>query len=167
MPVKTTTVELGERTYEVHEAGLKRAKAFRHRFYANVQPVLQQAVRALDLDLEGLDDVEQLKNPQGLLAALPALTPQLLPLLESLVVDALDEAIELVFLYAPAVEADREYLDEHGTESQFVAAFLEVVKLAVPLATGQLGGIASGLRGQPISSSSPAPSGAPAVTTGS
>lgn len=69
----------------------------------------------------------------------------------SLVVGSTDVVVELLFEYAPALQES----DEDFYDSELVAAFVEVVKLAYPF--GQLGGLlakfGSGAASRPTSTS--------------
>ncbi len=44
-----------------------------------------------------------------------------------------DLVFEAVVTYSPALERDREHIEERATSAEFYAAFREVVKLAYPL----------------------------------
>lgn len=54
----------------------------------------------------------------------------------STLIGSTDTLVELLFAYAPAMAADRERIENECYDSELIAAFVEVVKLAYPF--GQL-----------------------------
>lgn len=115
-------VVLGTRSYLIREAGISRAREFRHRFHKEVMPLVEQAAQIKDVEIGSPADLLKLK-----------------PLLDAVLVTAVDTIVEMVFLYAPLVEKDREYVEENATEKQMLTAFWEVIaNLALPLERQQL-----------------------------
>lgn len=71
-----------------------------------------------------------------------------------------DLIVDLVFRYSPELEAQREVLEDSATDEEFVAAFVEVLKLAFPFsAILRAVEITPGGHSKGTSPSSPSPSG--------
>ncbi len=113
--IETVTVQLGEREYTFSEQPRPRVKPWRARLFAEVKPLFGQLEGATSLSFD---------QPGDLL--------KVLPLLETVLLDGLDTVVELAVTFAPELEADREYIEQHATEKQILAAFQEAVKLADP-----------------------------------
>jgi len=113
--IETIEVRLGERTYAIQQLGHLRAKPWKKRLLAEVQPIFDQVTSASD---------QEINTPADLLG--------LLPLAERLFIDALDMVFELLIAYSPTLEADCEYIESCATDTQILAAFQEAVKLSDP-----------------------------------
>lgn len=113
--IKRTTVRLGERDYEIQEAGFRRAKPWKQRLLAEIKPLFER--------LGGAGEI-QFEKPADLF--------QLLPLAEDLFVGGVDTVCDLLIAYSPVLEADREYIETDASDRQILAAFQEVVILADP-----------------------------------
>lgn len=140
--IRVATVVLGEKEYQIEEAPILRSRAWRKTFYNTLMPLLKE--------LGGVQGIE-FDRPEDLL--------QLVPLAEQIVVNALDEVVDLLLLYSPILEEDQDYILNHATERQAVAAFQEVLKLAVPFEIDCLIARAPGLARAMTSSNSPSPNG--------
>jgi hypothetical protein len=140
--IRVATVTLGDKDYEITEAPILRSRTWRERFYQTIAPLLEQ--------LGGVKGAE-FETPEDLL--------QLLPLAEQIVVNALTEVVDLLLLYSPELEADRDYILNHATERQAIRAFQEVLKLAIPFEIDRLIARNPGLLRAMTSSNSPSPNG--------
>lgn len=130
--IQTATVLLGEKEYIVREASHVRAAPWTRRLMSEVRPLF-----------------EQVKEAQGIEFSTPADLLQLWPLVEHLFTGALDKLYEMLIAYSPELEADQQYIADHATNRQILAAFQEVVRLAdpfdlVPTLTKQIGRAAIG-----------------------
>ena len=136
--MRTLTLLLGDRTYTVPVAPIKRAAAWRKR----LQGPLNEVLSLLTVDLAALSGVQELT----------ALMQKFYPLLVSMPETLLD----LIYAYAPALEADREVLDETVLDAEVIEAFIVIVRVAFPLErlTGLLGSA-----NPPTLTSLPAPNG--------
>lgn len=113
--IKSTTVRLGEKDYEIREAGFIVSKPWKKRLIDEIKPLFEV--------LNGAGEIE-FNSPADLV--------KLLPLAENVFVEGIETIFELLMAYAPAVASDREYIAQHATDRQIVAAFREVVYLADP-----------------------------------
>jgi len=112
--MKTETVEIGGKTYTIHEAKRKANAKWRQRFQAEF------------VDIAAL--IESLPGAE--------LTPETVSTIIRQIVDkvggSVDTLAELVFSYSPELEADREFVEEEAYDSEIMAAFTAVLKLAYP-----------------------------------
>ena len=112
--MKTETIIIGEKTYVVREAKRKANANWRKRFQAEFTDVA-----AL---LEGLPHTDLTAQ------ALGGLLHQII----AKVGGSVDTLAELVFAYSPELAADRETIEEEAYDSEIMAAFTAVMKLAYP-----------------------------------
>lgn len=119
--IQRVTVSLGEREFEVQTAGFKRAKPWKARLFADVKPLFEKVGASTNIEFA---------TPTDLL--------KLLPLAEELFVDGLDLVCDMLITYSPALEAERDYIEEYATDKQILAAFQEVAALADPFGMIQL-----------------------------
>ena len=126
------------RQYIVEGAGILRGRIWRARFGETVLPLLEQLPGIMDFEFE---------KPEDLL--------KLLPFVQKIVLEALDDVFELLILYSPEMEADREWIEENATERQIVGAFMEVLRLAVPFEVDNLLGNLTGSKNLQTGSNSP------------
>lgn len=113
--LRSVTITLGEREYEVKEAPFSRSKPWKKRLLSEVRPVFEQ--------LAGLPDME-FGKPDDLL--------QLLPVVEDLFLDGLDTLHDLLLAYSADLEADADYISDHASDRQILESFQEVLQLADP-----------------------------------
>jgi len=112
--MKTETIIIGEKTYVVREAKRKANAKWRQRFQAEFTDVA-----AL---IEGLPKTDLTAQ------ALGGLLHQII----AKVGGSVDTLAELVFAYSPELAADRETIEEEAYDSEIMAAFTAVMKLAYP-----------------------------------
>jgi hypothetical protein len=125
--IQTTTVRLGEKDYTVKEAGHLRAGPWNKRLIAEIKPLFEQISGAQEIQFNTASDLLQLW-----------------PVFEQIFTDALDTVFEMLVTYSAELEADRDYIGNHATNRQILAAFREVARLAdpfdlVPALTRQIG----------------------------
>lgn len=119
------TITLGGKSYTVAEPSVKRAREWRRKVAAPFGSMIDSLRAANGVDLENVE--EQVKG-LGLDGVADALQQYALPLLGSP-----DILIDLVFDFSPALAEHREEIEEDATTSEFVAALMEVLKIAYPL----------------------------------
>lgn len=122
MKIRTTTIELGEREFEVKEMGWKRAAAWRQTLLDGVKPLFDEAASVSDMTFDTPDDLLQLW-----------------PFIESIAVNGIDVLMDHLLAYSADLEADREYIEEYATVAQVANAFVEVAKFAIPFEILQSG----------------------------
>lgn len=143
----SVNVTLGEKTYAITPLPIGPAKAWRER--------VREPFRELTGIIAGYQDL-QLVGEDGQVNA--AGIASLIGSAEGLLLGAVDLISDLVIDYAPALQADRDYIDNHAYDAQMVAAFKEVLRLAFPL--GEIRSLVNGLKNPMISMNSQRPSGA-------
>jgi hypothetical protein len=138
--MRSISITLGDRSYTIPQAPIGRAKAWRKQLKKPLNEIL--ALISGDLLTTELTSA----------ADVIGLAEKMIPVL----MDAPETVLELLLGYAPALKADRSFIEEHGYDEQVVDAFLAVLKVAFPLArlTELLGPMSPA-----TSPSSPAPSG--------
>lgn len=113
--LRSITVKLGEREFEIKEAPFSRSKPWKKRLLAEVKPLFEQ--------LSGLPEME-FGRPDDLL--------KLFPVVEHLFLDGIDTLHDLLLAYSAALEAEADYITDHASDRQILAAFQEVLQLADP-----------------------------------
>jgi hypothetical protein len=141
--IQTTTIRLGEKDYTIREAPHLRAAPWNKRLIAEIKPLFEQISGAQEIQFNTAADLLQLW-----------------PMFEQIFTDALETVFEMLVTYSADLEADRDYIANHATNRQILAAFREVARLAdpfdlVPMLTRQIGLVPTG-----TSSSLPAQNGA-------
>lgn len=144
---RTLTLTLAEREFQIPQASLKQARAWRAQVRTALDEVMTLAPN-LTVDLSTIGD-------------LVTLADTLVPIL----VTAPDTLFRLVLAYTPILEAQRDLFEEHAYDDEVAAALMVMVKAAFPLdaLTAFLGPA-----NPQISKNSPAPSGdltSPSLTT--
>ena len=135
--MRKETVEIAETTYVIREAKRKANAKWRQRFQV-------QFTEIADL-IEGLPDTDL--TPQAIGNLVRQITAK--------VGGSVDEMAELVFAYSPELKANREAIEDDAYDSEIMAAFTAVLKLAYPF--GSLVEMVSGLSnlGQEAKATSP------------
>lgn len=115
MEIETITVQLGDRQFEVKEPTWGYARRWRKQLAESVKPLLEQ--------VSGVTEFE-FNTPADLL--------KLLPVVETTLVDGLDNVFELLVSYSPVLENERAWIEDNATEKQIINAFKEIVKFSGP-----------------------------------
>lgn len=113
--IRTVTGKLGEKEYEIREAGFAVSKPWKQRLLADIKPLFEKLGEAPNLRFETPSDLFKL-----------------FPLAESVFIDGIDTVLGLLLAYSPVLQADAEYIRENATERQIFSFFREVVTLADP-----------------------------------
>ena len=143
MDRENITVTLGDREFEVEALSIRESKSWRHKFSERLQPLLDILPTLPDVDIT---------KPEELV--------KLTPVVQGLLTDYLDEAIEVLFEYSPALNEEREWIEDNATEKEAIAALMGVLKLANPFPLAGLSGVVTGPPTGPTSSKSASRSGA-------
>lgn len=112
--MKTETVVIGDKQYTIKEAKRKANAKWRLLFQT-------QFTEVADL-IEGLPSTELTPTAVG----------DLIRQITAKVGGSVDMLAELVFAYSPELAADRETIEEEAYDSEIMAAFTAVLKLAYP-----------------------------------
>lgn len=129
----TVTVTLGGEAYEIMPLNMKASRVWRKTLG---EPVGQIVDAMQSADAVALDDLGSIG--------------QLLDVAKRLAMGSIDLCVEALFAYSPALQADRETIEENATDAEAMAAFVEVLKLAYPFGA-LLTTVSGGLR-QPATS---------------
>lgn len=116
--MRTISITFGDRNYTVPQAPIGRAKAWRKQ----LKKPLNEILALISGDL--------LNTELNSAADVVGLAEKMIPVL----MDAPETVLELLLGYAPTLKADKAYIEEHGYDEQVVDAFLQVLKVAFPLA---------------------------------
>jgi len=113
--LRTITVHLAGRAYEVAEQPSRRNAAWRAQLREPFGALVARLEQAGETDITSLEQVATLvRETVGTLLAAP------------------DTLAELLFAYSPALAADREQILEEAYDSELMAAFTAVLGLAYP-----------------------------------
>lgn len=123
--MRTETVQIGDKQYTIREKKRKANAKWRQAFQA-------QFTEVADL-IEGLPTIDLTPTAIG----------ELLRQITTKVGGSVDKMAELVFNYSPELNKDREVIEEEAYDSDIMAAFTAVLKLAYPF--GSLVEMLSGL----------------------
>lgn len=137
--MRTESVVIGDKEYTIREMKRKANAKWRLLFQA-------QFTEVADL-IEGLPKTELNTTAVG----------ELIRQITTRVGGSVDRLAELVFAYSPELNADRETIEEEAYDSEIMAAFTAVLKLAYPFGSvvQTLSGLSAlGQKGKPTSQSS-------------
>lgn len=123
--IRTVTARLGEKDYEIREAGFMVSKPWKKRLINEIKPLFEKLSGAPNMTFEKPEDLFKL-----------------FPLAESIFIEGIETIFDLLIAYSPALAADADYIAQNATDRQIVAAFREVVTLADPF------GVIAGLNRQ-------------------
>ena len=144
------TVTLGEKDYRIQQKPLKITRAWRKQFKDSAANQLLGLIAGnITLELQTVQDLARVAQ-QAL----------------GLFLESFDAIYDLLLAYATELHGDQAYLDDHATDAQIVNAFMEVVKLAIPLPWTQIQAQLPGLASLMTSPSLPPVNGdSPAMTS--
>jgi hypothetical protein len=113
--MKTIEITLAERDYTIQELPSRKNAKWRESLRAEFGVLFDTLSRAPQMQI---DDTEQITT--------------LVKIILDKVGGSVDLLRERLFDYAPQLKKDQEYLEENGYDSEFVDAFIKVLKLAYP-----------------------------------
>ena len=137
----TVTVKLGGKDYPLVPASIKRSKAWRKHFQEKFDMLA--------------DTFKQVANRE--VTDIASIT-RLFDVIRDVGLNSTDHIVDLLFEYAPNLQNDRPIIEEHATDEEAVAAFMEVLKLAYPFG-GLVTLVRSGLAVAQTSKNSASPNG--------
>jgi len=147
--MKSITVTLGGAAYPVNELPARKNSEWRGQFQTALGPLLNLVGEAgAGLEISGSDDLMKIANQVG-----------------RILVDSPDTIRELIYQYAPNIDADCEWIESEAYDSELITAFQQIMGLAYPFGSlaRQFKSLASGSKESataPISKNSPSPNGA-------
>lgn len=118
--MRSETITLGEREYTLGELPIKPARLWRNELKNNFGHLLDLVETAPNVEINDMRAVS---------AILRTLSATLL--------DSVDLALELLLKFSPALEGDREYIENNALGSQVVDGFLAAISLAFPFFGGE------------------------------
>lgn len=145
---RDSTITLGGQEYKIDVQPARASREWRKRIKSELLSVLDQLQAVGSLRFEKLEF-----GSMGELVGLARTIAET-------VADVPDTVVDLVFAYCPALAADRDSIESVATDDEFIAAFLEVLKLAFPFSSILSAvEIVPGGPSRETSPSSPSPSG--------
>jgi len=124
--MKTITVEIGGRSYQVEALPIRKARIWRQHLEERMGGALA-AFREV-----GALAMRNFEKPDELLVGATNTFLQQFGNLFTTVVKSMDLIAECVFEFSPALAADREWVEEHGQDEEMTKAFIQVLALAYP-----------------------------------
>lgn len=143
MQIETATVTLGDEEFIIRAAPHTISKKWRPRFMDEVKPYFDRMAEVSSVEFDKAEDLLQMW-----------------PILQSILIEGIDNVFELLIAYSPDLAANRDAIEQTASDKQILAAFQEVLRLSdflglFPLLGQQIGRMAIG-----TSSSSPSANGA-------
>lgn len=124
--MKEITIEIAGQKYEVRPLSIKKGRAWREQLGAKFDGLIGA--------MQGIAIVEA-TNVAGV--------GNIIASLRETLITSIDEVLNLVCAYAPAIEADRARIEDEGVDEEIVDAFSKILGLAFPL--GAIGRAMNGL----------------------
>ena len=157
--MKSISVQLAGKTYEVHKLPIKANRAWRQKFDEPIGKLLgaARAIKAISS--------EEFENGNEMLKVVGVTLLRHADEIVGVLLESVDLITDAVFAYSPVLLADRENIEDHGYDEEIARAFLEVMKLAYPFSSMIEGMLGLGSRLDGMSQSSPVPNGASGKTS--
>lgn len=116
-------VTIGGREYTINPQPVRASREWRKRVKTELLSVMDQlqSVGTLQFDKLEFNSMGDVINLARTIAETVAGVP--------------DTMIDLVFAYCPELNAERETIEGIATDSEFIAAFVEVLKIAFPFSS--------------------------------
>ena len=124
--MKTIEVTVAERDYIITPLPIRKNREWRKQFD---EPINDAANLLTEIGSYADTEFEDGKAMVGQIGK--AISGSLSPIIHHLLGSA-DTITEAVFDYSPAMQEDREYIEENGFDTEIVAAFLAILSLAFP-----------------------------------
>lgn len=158
MPKKVKVYFAG-REYQIGEKNSGPASVWRThligsrtmRIFQSLDGAIEQIARAFDNVLPG--DKEQSISVSSVITL-----AELLPVVVNGLSHSMDEIKDMLFDYSPELEADKEWIEANGYDSEITSAFVEVLKLCYPFL--EVLALLRGPKEQPIATNLPSRNGA-------
>lgn len=158
MPKKVTVYFAGKE-YQVGEKNSGPASVWREhlnnsrtmRIFQTLDGAIEQIARAFDSVLSG-------NSEQSINVSSALIIGELVPVIVNGLSHSVDEIKTMLFDYSPELNADREWIEANGYDSEIITAFVEVLKLCYPFL--DILALFRGSKAQPIATNLPSPNGA-------
>ena len=118
--MKSETVTLGERKYELREQAVRPGKAFREALKVHFGSLLELVRQAPELDLDDTNTISDIVRSVG-----------------STLLDSAEILVEMLLLYSPNLKADEEYILDNAVGSQLIDAFIVCLMFTFPFLESQ------------------------------
>ena len=124
--MKIVQIKIAGREYDVCPLPIKANREWRLQFQEPLQDAANLVAELGDFAGEEFDKPADLLNKilSGLSGNLSSVVKHLL--------GSADMITQAVFQYSPAINEDKEYIEEHGYDEELVAAFMQLLSLAFP-----------------------------------
>jgi len=139
---ETIDIKLGDQTFEIEDQSIKTSKAWRRKFADRLQPLFDF--------LPGLPDID-ISKPEELV--------KLLPVIQKLLTDNVDDAIDILLEFSEVLEKEREWIENNASSKQAIVGLVEVLKLTNPFDVAGLKNVLNGPESTKTVSKSASPSG--------
>lgn len=113
--MRTTTVTLGGKPYEIQTLSIRAAREWRDKFQKPFQTIADA--------LSGMDNIE-LTSGKSVSA--------LLNVLQETLLRSPDMILDMLYAYSPAIASDKARIESEAFDDEVIAALIGVLKLAYP-----------------------------------
>lgn len=129
--MRTLDIQLGDKTYTLRQLTVRPSRKWR-------QQVDEKYRDAIEAFVNVIVSWPENDGPQGTNALGHLFTQhseRILPVIQKVLLESIDDAFELLLDYSPELQKDREYLEENAYDDEIIKAFLEVLQWAYPFAS--------------------------------
>jgi hypothetical protein len=109
------TVSIAGQDFEIKPLTIGKASAWRKRFQAELDPILKGLANAQGTDLSDFSAIAKI-----------------IEVVQGSVMGAVDTLFDMLCEWSPEVAAQRAHIEANGLDSEVMAAFVEVIKVAYP-----------------------------------
>jgi len=109
------TVTLGGTDFEIQRANIKRSREWRQKFGEPLQVIIGVLQQADNIQIDSMAGAAGLLEQVG-----------------SLLLNSVDLLIEALFDYSPALQAEREWIEDNATDLEAMNALWEVIQIVYP-----------------------------------
>ena len=123
-------VNLGGRTYSLAKKPIRQASAMRQRLNQQIEPLVEMAGRATEVEIRDVEQVGELLNG-----------------LRGMLVSYVDILLEMLCEYEPAIQKDREWLLDHAYDEEVIQAAVVMIQQLFPFGNllSKLNGLAENM----------------------
>jgi hypothetical protein len=126
--MNTITIKLGGQGYEIRQLPLGASRKWREKFAEPLEKLLNAVQASAVILRQALSRDEQVNAGE----LVGVLGQTLLGGIGQVLLGSMDTILEMVFAYAPYLQAQRAEIEENAYDDEVMAAFVEVLKLAYP-----------------------------------
>lgn len=128
--MKEVTVDLGGRKFSIAALNIQRSRQWRETFARPFEELVGVMAAAGGIELTNAASLGKLVG-----------------VLKDTLLHSTDLLLDALFAYAPVLQAEREWIEEHATDEEALTALMEVLRLAYPL--GVFASLVRGRANQP------------------